>query len=322
MKSYDVVALGELLIDFTESGWSPQHHPLLEANPGGAPCNVLAMLSRLGRKTALISKVGEDAFGDQLRDAAVSAGVDVSGLCRSREVPTTLAFVHTRPDGDREFSFYRHPGADCTLSPEELDDTLLTSCRIFHYGTLSMTAEPCRSATLTAIDRAKRAGAMLSFDPNLRPPLWHSLDEARRWVDYGLSQCDIAKLADDELTWFTGCEDMEEAVRQIRSRYPNIQLLLATFGRDGSRAYAGDVSAFRPAVQVHTVETTGAGDTFCACVLNQVLNHGLTAWTQAELEAMLDFSNAAAALITTRKGALSVMPTRAEVEALMVQESR
>ena len=181
----DVVALGELLIDFTENGMSAQGNPLFEANPGGAPCNVLAMLSRLGHKTAFVGKVGQDFFGQQLEKAIREVGIDASGLRRDPEVHTTLALVHNTPDGDRDFSFYRNPGADMMLREDELPESLIKEARIFHFGTLSMTHEGVRQATKKAIRIAKEAGALISFDPNLREPLWNSLEDAKEQVLYG-----------------------------------------------------------------------------------------------------------------------------------------
>ena len=179
-RSYDVTALGELLIDFTENGTSTQGNPIMEANPGGAPCNVLAMLNRLGKKTAFIGKVGKDMFGNQLKAAVEEVGIDTQALVMDDEVHTTLAFVHTYPDGDRDFSFYRNPGADMMLTIDEVPDDLIRDSRIFHFGTLSSTHEGVRKATRHAIDVAKEAGCIITFDPNLRPPLWKSLEDARK----------------------------------------------------------------------------------------------------------------------------------------------
>ena len=185
MKRYDVVALGELLIDFTENGVSSQGNPVFEANPGGAPCNVLAMLRKLDRTCAFIGKVGDDMFGRQLKAAAEEAGIDMSALLMDREVHTTLAFVKTFANGDRDFSFYRDPGADMMLTESELPREMLRDTRIFHFGTLSMTHENVRQATRTAVKTAKEAGAVISFDPNLRPPLWKDLEDAREQMSWG-----------------------------------------------------------------------------------------------------------------------------------------
>ncbi len=319
MRSYDVVALGELLIDFTENGTSVQGNPIMEANPGGAPCNVLAMLNRLGNKAAFVGKIGQDMFGDQLEAALREVGIATEGLKRDPEVHTTLAFVHTQPDGDREFSFYRNPGADMMLNEEDLEESLIRDCRIFHYGTLSMTHEGCRNATRKAIAMAKESGAVISFDPNLREPLWNSLDEAREQILYGMSQCQILKISDNEIQWLTGETDYDRGVAAIRAQF-DIPLILVSLGKEGSRAYTKNCRVEQEAfVQEHTIETTGAGDTFCACVLDYVLKHGWKEYTEEELGEMLRFANAAASIITTRKGALRVMPTKEEVEAFLAE---
>ncbi len=313
MKQFDVVALGELLIDFTESGLSPQGNPLLEVNPGGAPCNVLSELSKLGRKTAFIGKIGDDMFGRRLEEAVSSVGIDIRALRKDKDVRTTLAFVHTLPGGDREFSFYRNPGADMMLEEKDLDEELLADCRIFHFGTLSMTHDGCRAATKKAVAAAKKAGALLSFDPNLREPLWDSMDLMREQVLYGLSVCQILKISDNEIVWLTGEEDYDAGIAKLREQY-DIPLILLSMGKTGSRAYMKDLRVTVPAfVQENTIETTGAGDTFCACVLHHVLEFGWRDYTEAELVQMLTFANAAASIITTRKGALYVMPEKEEI---------
>ena len=317
MKKYDVVALGELLIDFTENGKSNQGNPLFEANPGGAPCNVLAMLTKLGHKTAFIGKVGGDFFGEQLRDAITEVGIDADGLCTDKEIHTTLAMVHTYPDGDRDFSFYRNPGADMMLTEEEIPEELILETRIFHFGTLSMTHEKVRRATKKAVAIAKQAGAIISFDPNIREPLWNSMDEAREQVLYGLGQCHILKISDNEIQWLTGKNDYTEAVKWIREKY-DIPLILVSMGKEGSRAYYQDRMVEKaPFINENTIETTGAGDTFCACVLHYICKHGLENLTEKNLKEMLTYANAAASIITTRKGALRVMPRPEEIEALI-----
>lgn len=317
MKEYDVTALGELLIDFTENGKSNQGNPLFEANPGGAPCNVLAMLAKLGHKTAFIGKVGNDFFGEQLKNAITEVGIDSAYLRMDDEVHTTLAMVHTYPDGDRDFSFYRNPGADMMLTEAEISESLMKDSRIFHFGTLSMTHEGVRAATKKAVGIAKEAGALISFDPNLRPPLWKDMDEAREQVLYGLGYCDILKISDNEIQWLTGKSDYTEGVEWINERY-HIPLILVSMGKEGSRAYYKDmIVEVNPFLQKNTIETTGAGDTFCGCVLHYICEHGLAELTEDNLREMLTFANAAASLITTRKGALRVMPERAEIMELL-----
>lgn len=313
MKKYDVIALGELLIDFTQNGLSEQGNGLFEANPGGAPCNVLSMLNNLGKKTSFIGKVGNDQFGKTLKKALEELGIGTENLLMDNEVHTTLALVHTFADGDRDFSFYRNPGADMMLTVDELNLDLVRDTRIFHFGTLSMSHDGIRATTKKAVETAKEAGALISFDPNLREPLWDSLDNAKEQVRWGLGKCDVLKISDNEIQWLTGEEDFTAGVKKIREEFP-IPLILVSMGRDGSRAYYGDhYVEVAPFLQENTIETTGAGDTFCACVLNYVLEHDLEALTDEQLKEMLTFANAAASIITTRKGALRVMPTREEV---------
>ena len=317
MKNYDVIALGELLIDFTENGTSPQGNPVMEANPGGAPCNVLAMLNRLGHKTGFIGKIGKDMFGDQLEAALKEVGIDTKGLKRDEDVHTTLAFVHTLEDGDREFSFYRNPGADMMLGEEDLEEDMIADCKIFHYGSLSMTDEVCRKASRKAIEIAKQSGAILSFDPNLREPLWKSLDEAKEQILYGMEHCNILKISDNEIQWLTGLEDYDAGIAVLQEKF-DIPLILLSLGKEGSRAYTKNLRVEQPAFrQENTIETTGAGDTFCACILLYIVSNGWKEYTEEELGDMLRFANAAAALVTTRKGALRVMPCKEEVEALL-----
>ena len=315
---FDVIALGELLIDFTASGTSGQGNPLFEANPGGAPCNVLAMLAKLGRRCAFVGKVGQDMFGRRLKTTIEEVGIDSRGLVLDPRANTTLAFVKNAPDGDREFSFYRNPGADELLWEEELPRELLKEARIFHFGSLSLTREPARSATMAAVDLARSGGALVSFDPNLRASLWPGLDAAREQMLWGCSVCDVLKVAEEELSFLTGCEGLEEGSRAIRSRFPNIRLLLVTQGKTGSVAFWGELSLFCPAYpQSNTVDTTGAGDTFCGCCLHYVLNHGLEALREEDLGEMLRFANAAAGLITTKKGAIRSMPELSDIQRVI-----
>jgi len=317
MKQYDVVALGELLIDFTQNGISNQGNPLFEANPGGAPCNVLSMLNNLGKKTAFIGKVGNDQFGLTLKSTLEELGIGTSNLLLDDEVHTTLALVHTFEDGDRDFSFYRNPGADMMITADEVDEALLQDTKMFHFGSLSMTHEGVHEATKKALDVAKKAGAMISFDPNLREPLWDTLDHAKEMIRFGLSYCDILKISDNEIVWLTGEEDFTEGVKKIREEF-DIPLILVSMGKDGSRAYYEDYYVEeKPFLMENTIETTGAGDTFCACVINYVLENGLAGLSREKLVKMLRFANAAAALVTTKKGALRVMPTVAEVEKVI-----
>ncbi len=313
---YDVVALGELLIDFTESGKSEQGNSLLEVNPGGAPCNVLAMLKRLGKRVAFIGKVGQDMFGTLLKNTLDEVGIASENLVMDKEVRTTLAFVHTLQDGDREFSFYRNPGADMMLREEEVNLDIIKSAKIFHFGTLSMTHKGVREATKKAIDCAKEGGALISFDPNLREPLWDSLELAKEQMEYGFQKCDILKISDNEIQFVTGEEDYEKGILILQQKY-QIPLILLTMGKEGSRAYYREMCVEKEGFSVNAIETTGAGDTFCGCALGYLLEHDFKHLSREELEEMLTFANAGAALITLKKGAIRSMPTKQEIQELI-----
>ena len=317
-KTYDVAALGELLIDFTQNGRSGQGNLLFEANPGGAPANVLAMLCKLKHACVFLGKVGADGFGDLLEETLRSAGIDSRGLRRDKAVHTTLAIVHTFENGDRDFSFYRKPGADVNLSPEELDEEAIRQCRIFHFGSLSLTDEPVRSTTRKAISLARESGAILSYDPNLRPPLWESDAAAKEQIAWGLAQCDVLKISDNEVEFMCGTTDFDKGAAMLRAQYPNIRLLNITAGAEGSYSYYGDLRVFEPGCTLGgVIETTGAGDTFCASVLHFVLEHGLEGLTEAQLREMLRFANTAAYLVTTKRGAIRSMPEPEEIAAIL-----
>jgi fructokinase len=312
-KEFDVVAIGELLIDFTVNGVSEQGNQLFEANPGGAPCNVLAMLQNLGKKTSFIGKVGKDQFGSLLKKVLVEIGIGTDNLVIDNEINTTLAFVHTAPDGDRSFSFYRQPGADMMLNESEIKKDIIKKAKIFHFGTLSMTDEGVKKATEKALKIAKENNLLISFDPNLRPPLWESLDDAKEKIKYGLSMCDILKIADEELVFVSGYKDLEEGVKFLQKNF-NIKLILVTLGKLGSRAYYNEISVEKEGIiQNKTIDATGAGDTFCGCILNYVLEHGIENFTESSLTEMLTIANAAASIITTRRGAIRSMPTKEEI---------
>lgn len=321
MKRFDAVALGELLIDFTDNGVSAQGNPVLEANPGGAPCNVLAMLNKLGKKTAFIGKVGDDRFGHMLRDVVEKSGTDVTNLITDSAAHTTLAFVHTMEGGEREFSFYRDPGADMMLRADEVREDIIAESRLFHFGTLSSTHEGVRAATRRAIDAAENNGSLISFDPNLREPLWNSLEDARREIEYGLSHCDILKISDNELEFMTGTDDYDEGMRRLRERF-DIKLIFLTLGSSGSRAYLGGISAEAPSFnEIKPIEKTGAGDTFAGCAISKVLDYGIDGLNKDKLKEILVFANAGATLVTARKGALKVMPSVEEINGLIKRYS-
>lgn len=313
MKKYDVTALGELLIDFTYTGTSDQGNSLLEANPGGAPCNVLAMLNQCGRTTNFIGKVGKDQFGDLLRDTLADLKIGMNGLCFDEEVNTTLAFVKTFENGDRDFAFYRNPGADMMLTETQVEEEQVKNSHIFHFGTLSMTAEGVCRATEKAVNAAKEAGVLISFDPNLRIPLWKDLQTAKEKMEYGLSQADVCKISEEEVEFLTGEKEIEKGAQILRDRFP-VKLLLVTAGAKGSYAFYKDMIVYQPSFKLGgTIETTGAGDTFCGSILHNLLERNIDELTEDDLKQMLIFANAAAYLVTTKKGAIRSMPTIDEV---------
>jgi fructokinase len=313
MRKFDVTALGELLIDFTENGLSDQGNRLFEANPGGAPCNVLSMLNNLGNKTAFIGKVGNDSLGKELKERVTNIGINTDFLYEDNDVHTTLAFVSKLPNGDRDFSFYRNPGADMNLKANEVNEELIKNSKVFHFGTLSMTHKDVREATLTGLGYAKKHNCLISFDPNLREPLWNNLDDAKKAVLTGLEYTDVLKISDNEIQWLSGFEDFDKGIKWIRDNY-DIKLVVLSLGADGSRAYYNDIRVEQsPFLNKDTIETTGAGDTFGACVIHYVLKFGLNNLDKNKITEMLRFANAAASLVTTRRGALMVMPTILEV---------
>lgn len=315
---YDVVAMGELLIDFTPYGKSEQGNEILEANPGGAPCNVLAMLNKLGRKTAFVGKVGYDSFGTLLRNTITEIGIDSTGLVTDPKIHTTLAFVHLDEHGDRNFSFCRNPGADMMLGKEELNEEIIKQAKIFHFGTLSMTSEKIRETTKAAIEMAKAGGSLLSFDPNLRPPLWDDLETAKEMIWYGISQCNILKISEDELEFITGISDLDQAAQKVQNENPNIKVMFVTLGKDGSSFYYQGQKGFQETFKkVKTIDTTGAGDTFCGCMLHFLLDQDLDHLTCDYLMEALTFGNAASSLVTTKKGAIRSMPVKDDVLALV-----
>lgn len=315
-KVYDVTAMGEMLIDFTMNGTSGQGNHMFEACPGGAPCNVLAMLNKLGRRTAFIGKVGNDQFGRLLKSTIEEIGIETKGLVFDKEINTTLAFVHTFPDGDREFSFYRKPGADMMLSETEVDYDMIRKSRVFHFGTLSMTDEPVKAATKKALKTAKEAGCMITFDPNLREPLWKSLEDAKAAMEYGFQYCDMLKISDNEIQFITGKEDYDEGIRYLQEKY-KIPVIFLTMGKEGSRAYYKDMRVEREGFSVKAIETTGAGDTFCGCAINGLLKYGINNLTEETLGDILTYANAGAALITLKKGAIRSMPQPSQIEEMM-----
>ncbi len=310
----DVTALGELLIDFTPSGRGEQDNPRFEANPGGAPSNVVVALACLGLETEFIGCVGRDNFGQLLVAALRSKGVHTNGIVYSN-VKTTLAFVHIDEQGERSFDFYRQPGADMMLAKEDLNLELISHSRIFHVGSISMTDEPAREATLTALNHAKERNRVISFDPNLRPLLWDNLDHAKRQIEIVMQYADIVKVSEEELAFLTNTDDISDGARQLFEQH-KLSLLFVTLGDKGSYAYNENGLVFVPGIAVKAVDTTGCGDAFFAGVLyellkNDLLNEDLP---KEKLEQILRFGNAMGAYVAKHKGGIPAMPTLSQIE--------
>lgn len=314
---YDVAALGELLIDFTPCGTSNKGNNIFEANPGGAPCNVLAMVSKLGGRTAFIGKVGNDRFGNFLYQSVARSGVDISNLLRDSRYQTTLAFVHLDEQGNRSFSFYRDYTADLMLEPSDIDRELIQDSAVFHFGTLSMVAEPARAATKAAVEIAKSSGCTISFDPNIRLGLWSDRAALREVIDYALDICDILKLSEEELRFIAGAGELAAAMKFVVHAHQGIKLLIVTLGQNGC-AYLldGEVGSCA-AYEVNAIDTTGAGDAFIGYCLYHFSRQPLETLDVQTLLPILRGANAAAALVTTRLGALAAMPDRIEIDRML-----
>lgn len=320
----DLVSLGELLVDFTPAGMSPTGNPLFERNPGGGPANMACAAARLGVSAAMIGQVGEDAFGRALREVVAGQGVDVSRLRMSPDFQTTLAFVHLDERGDRSFSFYRRQGADTMLEAEPPDFDMAASCRYFFFSSVLMTGGPARETSFRLAAHARENGAVTVFDPNLRLNLWSSAEEARAQILRGLPLARIVKVSEEELAFLAGVEQMEgkeaflAAARSLRDRY-GIGVLLVTLGANGSFVLTGERSAYAPAPEVKTVDTTGAGDSFTGGFIARLIQ------TEADperlddeqLRDLLAFANATGSLTTTKKGGIPALPTRRQVEDLL-----
>ena len=305
---YDVVALGELLIDFTCKALDKDGYPTMEAHPGGAPANYLAALAKFGAKTALLGKVGDDAFGRLLRSSLGRAGIDNGGLVTAGDVFTTLAFVTLDESGDREFSFARKPGADTQLRFEELDLSLIEKTKAFHFGTLSLTDEPARGATQRAVAFAKERGKFITFDPNLRPPLWRSPDDAREQMLWGLGQADVVKISDNEVKFLFGLSPREGAA-YIRERF-GTQLVFVTCGADGCEFASLRAQGHVDGLKGLTVaDTTGAGDIFGGCAVWRLLQSGKApaALDEAELRGIAEFACRVAGRSTEKSGGISAI---------------
>jgi fructokinase len=299
---FDVTGLGELLIDFTPSGRGDNGHPAFEMNPGGAPPNCLAALQALGARTAFIGMVGNDQFGDFLGGVMEGIGVDISGLSRTSEAPTTLAFVHLTDTGERSFSFVRKPGADILLQMKDVDFTIIDRTRIFHFGTLSLTDPPARDTTLYCLDYARSLGKTISYDPNYRPPLWESEAEAVKWMRKGLEYADIIKLSEEELALITDTEDIPRGAALLAAK--GIETVFVTMGEKGAYYLDRTGSGYVPGFAVKAVDTTGCGDAFTGAALYMLL------YEQKPIAEVVRFANAAGALCATKKGGIPAMPDK------------
>lgn len=312
---FDVVALGELLIDFASVG-DDCGYPIMAAHPGGAPANFLAAVESYGLSSALISKVGDDAFGDMLIRTVREKGIDASGIIKDSRVFTTLAFVTFTPDRDRIFSFSRKPGADTMLSESEIDETMLRNCHVFHFGTLSLTDEPSRSASFYAVKTAKQSGALISFDPNYRAPLWKSLDDAKCMIDAGLRCADIVKISDEEAALLFGVLSDDEIADILLSDGYGVKLLYVTKGRNGS-FYA--TASHRGRMGIYDVgkpiDTTGAGDIFGGSAMAAFLKKAkpISELTDADLSDIVHFATVASGLSTMKTGGISSVPALDDV---------
>ncbi len=308
----DITAIGEILVDLTQSGINGQGIPCYDANPGGAPANLAVAASRLGAKTAFIGKVGNDSFGDMLRECLRKNGVDISGLVTDPLLRTTLAVVSVDAGGERQFAFYRNPGADVNLGIDDVPENLLRDTRILHFGSVSLTAEPEREATLYAVKRAKDLGAIISYDPNYRPALWPDEKTAVARMREPLELADVIKVSDEELALLGGSGDLEEGTAEL-ARY-GIRLVLVTLGAKGAFYRMGRNTGRIPGVPCKVGDTNGAGDTFFGAALSQLSALSDPAAPEVgKLERILAFANRAASITTSRHGAIPAMPTLDEI---------
>lgn len=317
-REYNVIALGELLVDFNALHSNDFDSVVYESNPGGAPCNVLAMLSNLQKRTAFIGKVGDDFLGHALQQRIVRMGISTEGLSKDKKRNTTLAFLNDSKTYPHQYLFYRNCTADMNLDEGDVDADMLSRTRIFHFGSLSFTHKRCRKATRKAIKAAKSKHRLISFDPNYRPVLWPGEEEARKWMLYGCSVCDILKVEASELAFITQQTTIQNGVDFLQKHY-SISLILVTSGEAGSQAFMGSRKVYQEAFLTNrTIDTTGAGDTFLGCCLAYILEQGMEL-SDHQLQEMLFRANAAASLETTRKGAIRAMPTQAELEDYLKQ---
>ncbi|EPS66213.1 hypothetical protein M569_08566, partial [Genlisea aurea] len=313
-----IVSFGEMLIDFvpTVSGVSLADAPGFLKAPGGAPANVAIAVARLGGMAAFVGKLGDDEFGQMLAGILKENGVSAEGVNFDTGARTALAFVTLRADGEREFMFYRNPSADMLLTPQELNLDLIRSAKVFHYGSISLIVEPCRSAHLKAMEVAKQAGALLSYDPNLRLPLWPSAEDARKQIMSIWDKADVIKVSDVELEFITGNNKIDDE-SAMSLWHPNLKLLLVTLGEKGCRYYTKSFRGCVDGYKVDTIDTTGAGDSFVGALLCKIVDDHSIIEEEGRLKEVLKYACACGAITTTKKGAIPALPTPEQVRTLL-----
>jgi fructokinase len=317
---HDVITCGELLIDFIalDTGVSLVEAHAFEKAAGGAPANVAVGLARLGKSVGFLGQVGADDFGDFLAATLARDGVDLTGLSRTDRARTALAFVSLKANGERDFMFYRHPSADMLWDATEVDRAVAAGGRVFHFGSITLISEPSRSSTLSALEAARLNGAVISFDPNLRPPLWSSMDAARVGILSSFKLANVVKMSREELAFLSGNEDVERGARRIW--HDDLRLLTVTGGADGCWWLTADAIGRIPGFSVNPVDTTGAGDAFVAGMLTGLVDAEFRT-DRETLARVLRLANASGALAVTRRGAIPSLPTRAEIERFLSNQS-
>ncbi len=305
---YDVIALGELLIDFASKSVDAAGYPTMAANPGGAPGNFLAALNACGKKTAFLGKVGDDAFGHLLLGTLEQAGIETKGIVVDPGVFTTLAFVTFDESGDRSFSFARKPGADTQIAWEEVDKTLIDQAKVFHFGTLSLTDEPARTTTQKAVAYAKAQGKLVTCDPNLRKPLWNTMEEAKAQILWSLNQADVVKISDEEVDFLWGCTPEEGADKLLAEC--GVSLAMVTLGPKGCLLKTANASCAVSSPKVAPVDTTGAGDIFGGSAVSRLLDlqKEIAGLTEEDLHYIGSFATTAASLSTEKFGGIPSIP--------------
>lgn len=312
---FDILTVGEILIDLTQSGVSENGIPIYIANPGGAPANVAVAASRLGASSSFIGKVGNDAYGEFLHKTLKTNNVNTDGVIVDNSANTTLAVVSVNERGERDFAFYRKNSADTMLSENEITDQQLGNTHILHFGSVSLTDEPSRTATLSAVRRAKAFGATITYDPNYRASLWNSEAEAVEQMKKPLSFVDVLKVSDEEIPLICGTDNIEEATRQLCEQY-DIALILVTLGAKGAYYRFEDCDGIVPGVKVTVADTNGAGDTFFGAFLSRMAHikkYNPSELSKEDIKQALTFANLAAAITTSRSGAIPAMPSLDEV---------